>query len=467
MLKEHHRTVLFLFATCDIVATVGAFIAGYYIRFFTVFEAPAGIPDIGLYFDPFVFGAIVVLWTVAFAIAGLYRPRRLRPRIDEVFKIVYVVFLSVFILMGLGYLYRDYLFSRGVLLIFLVLDVVAVVSFRMVLRSLLAHLRKAGYNLRRILMIGSGDLAKNLIRKIIENPYTGLKIVGALDNARRIGDRVEDDVKIVGRIADTRRIANELGADQVLITLPLSEHKVLQKLLNDLKDTLIDIKIAPDILQLVMLRSYVEQLDGIPIINLTYTPLSGWRYRIKRSLDLVMSMLGLALLSPILLVVSIIVRCTSKGSVFYQQERMGLDGESFVMFKFRTMIDGADQAGREWTTKNDPRITRFGAFLRRFSIDEIPQFYNVLKGDMSIVGPRPEQPAFVNEFRNTIPQYMLRHKVKSGMTGLAQVNGWRGDTSMRKRLKSDLYYIENWSLSMDFKILYHTLARAFNQKNAY
>jgi len=449
------------------VATVGAFIAAYYIRFYTIFEAPAGIPDTGLYFDPFVFSAIAFLWVVAFGIAGLYQPRRLKPRIDEFFKIIYVVFLAVFLLMGAGYLYRDYLFSRGVLLIFLVIDIIAIASFRMILRSVLAHLRKAGYNLRRLLIVGSGDLAKNLIRRIKENPYTGLKIVGAVDNSRRIGERVEDDVKIVGRIGDTRRLADEFGADQVLITLPYSQHKALERILNDLRDTLIDVKIAPDILQHIMLRSYVEQLDGIPIVNLTYTPLSGWRYRVKRLQDVVFSALCLALLSPVFMLVSIIVKCTSKGSVFYRQKRMGFDGNLFTLYKFRTMVDGADQAGREWTTKNDPRITRFGAVLRRFSVDEIPQFYNVLKGDMSIVGPRPEQPTFVDEFRNTIPQYMLRHKVKSGMTGLAQVNGWRGDTSMRKRLKSDLYYIENWSLSMDFKILYYTVARAFNQKNAY
>jgi len=467
VLKEHHRVVLFLFATCDIVATIGAFIAAYYIRFHTIFEAPAGIPDIGLYFDPFVFSAIAILWTAAFGIAGLYRPRRLKPRIDEFFKTIYVVFLAVFLLMGVGYLYRDYLFSRGVLLIFLVIDIIAIASFRMVLRGVLAHLRKAGYNLRRLLIVGSGELAKNLIRKIKENPYTGLKIVGAVDNSRRAGERVENDVRIVGRIGDTRRLASELGVDQVLITLPYSQHKALERILNDLKDTLIDIKIAPDILQHIMLRSYVEQLDGIPIVNLTYTPLSGWRYRVKRLQDVVFSVLGLAFLSPVFLLVSLIIKCTSKGAVFYRQKRMGLDGKLFTLYKFRTMVDGADQSGREWTTKNDPRITGFGAFLRRFSVDEIPQFYSVLKGDMSIVGPRPEQPSFVDEFRNTIPQYMLRHKVKSGMTGLAQVNGWRGDTSMRKRLKSDLYYIENWSLSMDVKILYYTLARAFNQKNAY
>ncbi|RLC47179.1 MAG: undecaprenyl-phosphate glucose phosphotransferase [Candidatus Coatesbacteria bacterium] len=467
MLKEHHRAVLFLFATCDVVATIGAFIASYYIRFYTIFEAPAGIPDIRLYISPLVLSAIAVLWVATFSIAGLYRPRRLKPRVDEFFKIIYVVILSVVILMGLGYMYRDYLFSRGVLLIFMFLDIVAIASFRMLLRSVLAHLRKAGYNLRRLLIVGAGELAKNVIRKIEENPYVGLKIVGAVDNSKRIGERVGDDVKVVGRIQDTSRIAADLGADQVLITLPFSQHKTLSKLLHDLKDTLIDIKIAPDILQHIMLRSYVEELDGIPIVNLTYTPLSGWRHRLKRLEDLAFSAVALVLLSPVFLVVSIVIKCTSKGPVFYKQERMGLDGKSFTMFKFRTMVDGADQSGREWTTKNDPRVTRFGAVLRRFSIDEIPQFYNVFKGDMSIVGPRPEQPAFVDEFRNTIPHYMLRHKVKSGMTGLAQVNGWRGDTSMRKRLKSDLYYIENWSLSMDFKILFRTITRAFNQKNAY
>ncbi|MCD6327739.1 undecaprenyl-phosphate glucose phosphotransferase [bacterium] len=467
MLKEHHRVVLGLFAGCDIAATCGAFIAAYYIRFHTVFDAPAGIPDADLYTNPFVFSVISITWTIAFGLAGLYAPRRLMPRIDEFFRIIYVVFLATFVLMGLGYLYRDYLFSRGVLLIFLFLDVIAIASFRMLLRAVLARLRKAGFNLRRLLVVGSGELAKTLIRRIQENPYTGLKIVGVLDNTRRIGERVVEDVKIVGRISETKRLTAELSADQILITLQLSDYRTLTKLLNELKDTLVDIKIAPDILQHIMLRSYVEEIDGIPIVNLTYTPLSGYKHKVKRLMDLLLSMMALILLSPAILLVSLLVKLTSRGPVFYRQTRMGLDGKSFMMYKFRTMVDGADQMGREWTRKNDPRVTRFGAFLRRFSIDEFPQFYNVLKGDMSIVGPRPEQPAFVEEFGNTIPQYMLRHKVKSGLTGLAQVNGWRGDTSLRKRLKSDLYYIENWSMSLDVKILYLTVARVFNQKNAY
>jgi len=467
MLKEHHRVVLSLFAVCDLIATLGAFIAAYYIRFYTVFPAPAGIPDTRLYMNPFVFGTIALIWAIAFGLAGLYRPRRLKSRLDEFFTIVYAVFISVFALMGLGFLYRDYLFSRGVMLIFLFTDIIAITSFRMGLRSILARLRKAGYNIRRLLIVGGGDLAKTLIRKLNENPYAGIKIVGAVDNRKRVGERVEDDVKVVGRISEVKRLTRQLGVDQILITLPLSEYKVLTKLLNDLRDTLVDIKVAPDIIQHIMLKSYVEQVDGIPIVNLTYTPLSGWKHNIKRLMDVALSSAALVVLSPVVLLVAVLVKLTSKGPVFYKQERMGVDGKSFTMYKFRTMVDGADRLGREWTTKNDPRITKFGAVLRRFSIDEIPQFWNVLKGDMSIVGPRPEQPAFVHEFRNTIPQYMLRHKVKSGMTGLAQVNGWRGDTSLRKRLKSDLYYIENWSLALDVKILFLTVARLFNQKNAY
>jgi Undecaprenyl-phosphate glucose phosphotransferase len=246
-----------------------------------------------------------------------------------------------------------------------------------------------------------------------------------------------------------------------------AHHDVL-KVLNAIEGELIDVKMVPDILQFVTLRAAVEELEGLPIVSLAQSPITGWRRLAKRAIDLGLASLGLVLLAPVLGLVALLIRLTSPGAVFYRQERMGLDGRSFQMYKFRSMVvDAEAESGPVWASEGDERRTLVGRVLRRFSLDELPQLWNVVRGDMSLVGPRPERPYFVQQFKTMIPQYMLRHKVKSGMTGWAQVNGLRGNTSLEKRIEYDLYYIQNWSVALDIKILFLTLYRAWQHRHAH
>jgi Undecaprenyl-phosphate glucose phosphotransferase len=256
--------------------------------------------------------------------------------------------------------------------------------------------------------------------------------------------------------------------DMVLITLPLSAHEKLKDILNDIGDEMVSIMLIPDLLELATLRGGIGEFEGMPVISLRDTPLYGWNIVVKRVTDFVLSITILLAVSPLMLVISFLVKVTSRGPVFYSQERMGLDGKIFSMLKFRTMeIQAEKETGPVWAAKNDSRRTSIGTFLRKTSMDELPQFFNVLKGDMSIVGPRPEREFFIQQFRDKVPKYMLRHKMKAGITGWAQISGWRGNTSLEKRIECDLYYIENWSLRLDLAIMWLTIWRGLMNKHAY
>jgi Undecaprenyl-phosphate glucose phosphotransferase len=251
------------------------------------------------------------------------------------------------------------------------------------------------------------------------------------------------------------------------VALPLEAHRKMLRILQVVSRECVEVKLVPDILQYATLRASIEDVDGTPVINLSQVPLQGWSSLIKRSMDVVLSLPALAVLVPLLPAVAALVWLEDRGPIFYRQERMGLDGKGFMILKFRSMrVDAESSTGPVWATKDDPRRTRVGRYLRRWSLDELPQLWNVLKGEMSLIGPRPERPAFVQEFKHKIPQYMLRHRVRSGITGWAQVHGWRGNTSIKKRIQYDLYYIENWSLKLDFKILWMTVRKGLRH-NAY
>jgi Undecaprenyl-phosphate glucose phosphotransferase len=273
---------------------------------------------------------------------------------------------------------------------------------------------------------------------------------------------------VVGHIREVRDVVRESSVDQVYIALPLSAHEMILHLLRDVSHEMVEVKVVPDLLQHITLRAAVEDLDGVPIVNLSSTPLRGLGSFLKRSMDVGAAAACLVLLAPLFPIVALAVRLTSKGPILYRQERMGLDGRSFELLKFRSMIADAErESGPVWTEDEDPRVTPVGKFLRKYSLDELPQFWNILRGDMSLVGPRPERPYFVQEFRDRIPHYMMRHRVRAGLTGWAQVNGWRGNTSLEKRIEYDLYYIENWSLALDAKILWMTLASGIAHEHAY
>jgi Undecaprenyl-phosphate glucose phosphotransferase len=263
---------------------------------------------------------------------------------------------------------------------------------------------------------------------------------------------------VLGAIKDLEAVLAERKVEQIFVALPLEAHKRMMNVLAMVGSECVEVKLVPDILQYATLKATLEDLDGTPVINLSQVPLQGWSSLVKRVMDLALAAAGLLVLAPVLPLIALAVWIEDRGPILYGQERMGLDGRVFKIWKFRSMrVDAEASTGPVWAVQDDPRRTRFGGFLRRWSLDELPQLWNVLVGDMSLVGPRPERPTFVHEFKLRLPQYMLRHRVKSGITGWAQVHGWRGNTSIRKRLEYDLYYIENWSLGLDFKILWMTV----------
>jgi Undecaprenyl-phosphate glucose phosphotransferase len=319
--------------------------------------------------------------------------------------------------------------------------------------------------LKRILIAGAGDLGRMLADRMLQHRELGYQVVGFIDD-RAGGDHLGyRGLPLLGKIADAAEVAHAERVDHLYVALPIEEHSKLLDIMDIASREYIDVKVVPDILQFIALRASLEDLDGLPVINMNDVPLQGVRAWVKRALDIVLSLLAMIVLAIPFAIIAAVVKWTSRGPVFYAQERMGLDGRPFTVYKFRSMQDDAEDAsGPVWAREDDPRATPIGRWLRRFDLDELPQFWNVLKGEMSIVGPRPERPFFVQQFKHRIPQYMLRHKVKAGITGWAQVNGWRGNTSLEKRIEYDLYYIENWSVTLDLKIMWLTVVRGLFQR---
>ncbi|MFN2446950.1 MAG: undecaprenyl-phosphate glucose phosphotransferase, partial [Vicinamibacterales bacterium] len=350
--------------------------------------------------------------------------------------------------------------SQAVWALFLVLNVVLTFLSRNIVREALERRWAAGIGLRRILIAGSSELGRMVADKILEHRELGYQIVGFVDD-RAGGDHLGyRGLPLLGRLADTAEIASRERIDHLYVALPLEEHMKLLDLVESTSREGVDVRVVPDLLQFIALRARLEDLDGVPVINLNDVPLQGFNSLVKRALDFAFSLSALTVMAVPGLIIAWLVKRSSPGPVFYQQQRMGLDGRRFTVYKFRTMVvDAEEDTGPIWADEDDARATRIGAWLRRHDFDEWPQFWNVFKGEMSIVGPRPERPFFVEQFKHRIPQYMLRHKVKAGITGWAQVNGWRGNTSLEKRIEYDLYYIENWSVSLDLKIMWLTLLK--------
>jgi Undecaprenyl-phosphate glucose phosphotransferase len=343
---------------------------------------------------------------------------------------------------------------------------VFVIIGRTLVRSAVERRHRAGKDLDRVLIAGNGELARAVVERIkTHRDRLGFRIAGYLRNG---DDATLDGLECLGTIDDAERVVQEHGIEHVFVALPHASSQAMMALLDRLHRVIVSIHVVPDLLQFMVLRSRVEDIDGLPTINLSETPLEGWSRIVKRAFDLVVALVALLVFSPVMLIVAIAIWLEDRGPVFYRQERMGLDGKPFDIFKFRSMRVGAEQdTGAKWAEKDDPRRTRVGRFIRETSLDELPQLFNVLLGDMSVVGPRPERPQFVEQFRAEFPHYMLRHKVRAGITGWAQVHGWRGNTSIRIRIEHDLYYIENWSLLLDLKILFMTVIHGLKHENAY
>jgi Undecaprenyl-phosphate glucose phosphotransferase len=468
MLKKHGQLFLTAIILFDSLAIIFSWFSAYYLHFETSFgPAPRGaVPELEVYYS-----ALFPIWIVFMfnaKLLGLYKPLRGKPVSIDFYNIAKVTVLSVLILTAATFFYRSESFSRVVTVYFWFLVTFSVFTSHLLVRLLLAEARRRGFNLRHVLIVGSGELGQTVAEKINLHPEYGMNIVGFLTgHVEKVGREIGGG-KVLGMYQDIVQIIRTHGIDQLYIALPLKAHDRMEKVLANLGEETVDIKVVPDLLKFMNLQAGVEELDGLPLVNLTESPLYGWNLVVKRTSDIVLSVLAILLSAPVLLLVAVLIKLESKGPIIFRQDRVGLDGEGFEMLKFRSMRVGAeDRTGPVWANKNDDRKTRLGAFLRKTSVDELPQLFNVLKGDMSLVGPRPERPVFVEEFKKSVPQYMLRLKMKAGLTGWAQVNGWRGDTSLNKRIEFDLYYIKNWSLLFDLKIILMTFWKGFINPHAY
>ncbi|THJ19984.1 MAG: undecaprenyl-phosphate glucose phosphotransferase [Nitrospira sp. CG24E] len=464
MLKRHSQflqSLLFLF---DLALISACWLGAYYIRFQSGWmPIDKGMPPFETYL--WALGPVLVVWGICFKAFDLYRPRRMGSHLAEVFDIAKANSLSVLVLVGLTFFVRQFEFSRLVFLYFWILNLVALGFSRMVFREGLRFFRKQGYNQRHCLIIGAGKLGQRIARSLSLHPEFGIKVQGYLTRRpQKLGETFEG-VSVIGLYGDVEKYAPAL--DIVFVCLPPEAEPQAEKMLGYLATTTVEVKVIPSIYEFITLRAEAEMFEGLPVITLQGSPLYGWNIILKRSSDVIGCVIALLLTLPVQGLVALLIKLTSSGPILFKQERMGLDGKPFRMLKFRTMR--VDHAGDHQllTQKDDPRVTSIGRFLRSTSLDELPQFWNVLKGDMSIVGPRPERSWVVEEVRKQIPLYMLKHKMKAGITGWAQVNGWRGDTSLEKRIEFDLYYIEHWSLWLDLKIMLLTMWRGFVHKHAY
>ena len=422
---------------------------------------------------------MAVLTPLAFHLQGVYRLRRGRSRVDDFFavfigSILAVVLGVVSTLYFQAYYASDaarasgaYEVSQLVWALFLALNVLFTYASRETVRELLERRWRAGIGLKRILIAGTGDLGRQVAERMLQHRELGYQVIGFVDDSAG-GDHLGyRGLPLLGTLADVADVARRERVDHLYVALPLDEHAKLLDLMDLASREFIDVRVVPDLLQFIALRASLEDLDGLPVINPNDTQLQGVHAWVKRGLDVAVSGVALVLLAIPMAIMAALVRLTSPGPVFYTQERMGLDGRPFTVYKFRSMYQNAeDTSGPIWARDDDPRTTTVGRWLRRLDLDELPQLWNVLKGEMSLVGPRPERPFFVEQFKHRIPQYMLRHKVKAGITGWAQVNGWRGNTSLEKRIEYDLYYIENWSMTLDIKIIWLTLVRGLFQRSA-
>jgi Undecaprenyl-phosphate glucose phosphotransferase len=466
VIQKQARRLQGVFLASDVAATCAALLAAWAIRFETVWPVPLGVQPLANYAS--LLPAIAVLWPVVFYFHRLYQLRRDRSTIDEALAIVMAASLATLLLVGFLSFQRAWSFNRALLVLFLVLDVLFVSVGRLAIWRYLEKVWSAGVGVRRALVVGAGNAGRAIADKLLDHPALGLKPVGFADDDAAKRAEPYRGLSVLGTTAEVKALLEAHEVDTIFLALPVDAYRTMLGILKDVGNEMVDIRFVPDLFQFVTFKAGVEDFDGLPVINLTQRPLEGWNSLVKRTMDIVLSAGGLVVLAVMLPFIALAIWLEDRGPIFYTQERMGLDGRLFRILKFRSMrVNAEDATGAVWATEGDARRTRVGAFLRSTSLDEVPQLVNILMGDMSLVGPRPERPEFVREFKEKFPQYMLRHRVKAGLTGWAQVHGWRGNTSLQKRIEYDLYYIENWSLALDLQILWRTATRSFRDENAY
>lgn len=468
MIKDNQKVFNRLHVAMDALIVAVSYMLAYFIKFYIMKSGPeAGDLLIGDYFFMLVF--LVPGYMLLYYWCNVYSPKRTVRRRHEIYGILKAntIGLALFIII-LYLIMREINFSRTVMGIFYVLNVFLTTCSRIVLRKALQTMRKKGYNLKHILLVGYSRAAEEYINRIFDNPQWGYVVCGILDDNIPRGTLYKG-VKVLGAIGNLEFILPENKLDEIAITLSLRDYDQLEEIVDVCEKSGVHTKFIPDYNSLIPTHPYTEDLMGLPVINIRYVPLTNtMNMLLKRCMDIVGSLLGIIITSPVMLAAAIAIKFSSRGPVIFKQERVGLHNKPFDMYKFRSMeLQPDHEEQKAWTVKDDPRVTGIGKLMRRTSLDELPQLFNILKGDMSLVGPRPERPLFVEKFREEIPRYMVKHQVRPGLTGWAQVNGYRGDTSIRKRIEYDIYYIENWTIGFDIKIIFLTFFTGFINKNAY
>ena len=411
---------------------------------------------------------IVPLFLILYHAFGLYVPIRMQGRRLVLSNLVKANTLGVLIVIFILYMIDEGDISRTMFGMFYCIDIILGWFFRMLVYYIIRDLRRKGYYQRQVLLVGYSRAAEEYIDRVLDNPQWGIRVRGILDDEVTAGS-IYRNIKVIGRIANLDVILPASRLDEIAITLGLHEYDRLEEIVALCEKSGVHTKFIPDYINIIPTRPYTEDILGLPVINIRYVPLTNnFNALVKRVMDIIGSVAAIIISLPVMALMAGLIRLTSPGPLIYRQERVGLHNKTFWMYKFRSMeVQSEKEEKKAWTVKNDPRVTGIGKFMRRTSIDELPQLFNILKGDMSLVGPRPERPFFVEKFREEIPRYMVKHQVRPGLTGWAQVNGYRGDTSIRKRIEYDLFYIENWTVGFDIKILFLTFFKGFINKNAY
>jgi Undecaprenyl-phosphate glucose phosphotransferase len=458
MLRQHNQLMITLLVLADACAVAVAWLLSYWIRFEFLGVDPAkGVPALTDKFLPLL-PLIVLAHLVIFYRVRLYRPRRANTILSETRDVVKAFFVAVVAVVVIDYaLPETNKISRKFIATYAVVGTTCFALFRGTVRAGLRAVRRRGWNRRSAAIVGSGRSAQRLLHALQRNNWTGLEVCYFVDDRGRESPGELRGIPVFGPLEDLQHILERGPVDSVFIALPADLVHRTDELLTAMQTSMADVRIVPEFNPTYAMRPNVSRLDGIPILSLRQTPLYGWNAVSKRAFDLLVGTICLLIVALPMLVIALLIKLTSRGPVLYRQRRMGLDGYQFDMYKFRTMRVNAEADGPVWSQRDDPRRTRIGAFLRRTSLDELPNLFNVLKGDMSLVGPRPERPEFIEQFKHEIPHYMLRHKMKAGMTGIAQIRGYRGATSLRKRIQHDVHYIKNWSLGLDIRIMAETL----------
>jgi len=469
LIKDNQRYFNRLHVAIDAAVICLSYVLAYIFKFVILLDPP------GLSFSQYCVALlfIVPLFLILYLAFNLYTSKRVQGRRLEGGNIIKANALGILIIMAAFFLLREYNgyasdYARSLLFYFGTINVLLEAYVRNLIRMILRKIRRSGFNLRHIIFVGYSSAAEAFIDRIYANPQWGYRVKGILDDNKEIGYTYKG-VSILGTTDELETILENNRLDEIALTLGLQEYYKLKRIVAICEKSGVHTKFVPDYNDIIPTRPYTEDLIGLPVVNIRHVPLTNtFNMVCKRAMDIVGSVFAIIIFSPVMLVTAVLVKTTSKGPLIYKQERVGLHNQTFQMYKFRSMeVQSAKSEKKAWTVRNDPRVTYIGKIIRRTSIDELPQLFNILKGDMSLVGPRPERPFFVEKFREEIPRYMVKHQVRPGLTGWAQVNGYRGDTSIKKRIEYDLYYIENWTMGLDIKILFLTFFKGFVNKNAY